>query len=106
MSPYKFGKFCSSFVDNLTRIALNLQIAVGACVVSHSVMSNSLWPHGLWPTSFLCPGDFSRQEYWSGLPFPTPGELPDPGIKPASPTLDGRFFLTTERPGKPLDYHF
>ena len=35
MSPHKFGKFCSSFVDNLTRIALNLQIAVGACVVSH-----------------------------------------------------------------------
>jgi len=30
---------------------------------------------------------FSRQEYWSGLPFPPPGDLPDPGIKPASPTL-------------------
>src|SRR5574341_4409 len=29
---------------------------------------------------------FSRQEYWSGLPFPTPGDLPDPGIKPSSPT--------------------
>ena len=30
---------------------------------------------------------FSRQEYWSGLPFPTPGDLPDPGIEPRSPTL-------------------
>ena len=30
---------------------------------------------------------FSRQEYWSGLPFPSPGDLPDPGIKPRSPTL-------------------
>ena len=30
---------------------------------------------------------FSRQEYWSGLPFPSPGELPDPGIEPGSPTL-------------------
>ena len=30
---------------------------------------------------------FSRQEYWSGLPFPSPGDLPDPGIKPGSPTL-------------------
>ena len=43
---------------------------------------------------------FSRQEYWSGLPFPSPGDLPDPGIKPASPALAGRFF-TTEPPGKP-----
>ena len=34
-----------------------------------------------------------RQEYWSGLPFP-PGDLPDPGIKPASPTLAGGFFTT------------
>ena len=40
---------------------------------------------------------FSRLEYWSGLPFPTPGGLPDPGIKPAflvSPALAGRFFTT------------
>ena len=42
---------------------------------------------------------FSREEYWSGLPFPPPGNLPNPGIKPASPTLAGRFF-TTEPPGK------
>ena len=44
---------------------------------------------------------FPRQEYWSGLPFPSPGPLPDPGIKPASPALLGRFF-TAEPPGKPL----
>ena len=31
--------------------------------------------------------EFSRQEYWSGLPFPSPGDLPDPGIEPVSPTL-------------------
>ena len=43
---------------------------------------------------------FSRQEYWSGLPFPSPGDLPGPGIEPTSPTLTGRFF-TTEPPGKP-----
>ena len=42
---------------------------------------------------------FVRQEYWSGLPFPSPGDLPDPGIKPGSPALAGRFF-TTEPPGK------
>ena len=34
---------------------------------------------------------FSRQEYWSGLPFPSPGELPDPGIKPGSPALQADF---------------
>ena len=46
--------------------------------------------------------ELSRQEYWSGLPFPPPGDLSDPGIEPASPvspTLAGRFF-TTEPPGK------
>ena len=43
---------------------------------------------------------FSRQEHWSGLPFPNQGDLPDPGIEPASPALAGRFF-TTEPPGKP-----
>ena len=43
---------------------------------------------------------FPRQKYWSGLPFPSPGDLPDPGIEPASPALAGRFF-TTEPPGKP-----
>ena len=42
---------------------------------------------------------FSRQEYWSGLPFPPPRDLPNPGIKPASPALAGEFF-TIEPPGK------
>ena len=47
---------------------------------------------------------FSRQEDWSGLPFPSPGILPPPGIEPASltsPALANRFF-TTEPPGKPF----
>ena len=46
---------------------------------------------------------FSRQDYWSGLPFPSPGDLPDPRIKPVSPALAGRFF-TTELPGKAIWY--
>ena len=46
--------------------------------------------------------EFSRQECWSGLPLPFPGDIPDPGIEPASPTLAGGFF-TAEQPGKP-DY--
>ena len=44
---------------------------------------------------------FDWQEYWSGLPFPPPGDLPSSGIKPTSPALAGGFF-TTVPPGKPL----
>ena len=50
---------------------------------------------------------FSRQKYWSGLPFPSPEDLPHSGIKPTSlvcPTLAGRFF-TTSPPGKPVSFH-
>ena len=42
----------------------------------------------------LYPWDFSSQEHWSGLPFPSPGDLPSPGIEPMSPGLEGRFFAT------------
>ena len=45
--------------------------------------------------------EFSRQEYWSGLPFPSPGELPNPGIEPGSPTFQADT-LPSEPPGKPL----
>ena len=44
---------------------------------------------------------FSRQEYWSGLPLPSPGDLPDPGIEPWSPAFQADA-LTSEPPGKPL----
>ena len=44
---------------------------------------------------------FSIQEYWSGFPLPSPGDLPDPGMEPNSPALAGRFF-TTMSPGKSL----
>ena len=43
---------------------------------------------------------FSRQEYWSGLPFPSPGDLPNTGIKPGFPALQADS-LTSEPPGKP-----
>ena len=48
---------------------------------------------------------FSRQEYWSGLPFPSPGDIPDPGIKSGSPTLRVDA-LTSEPPEKPTTYEF
>ena len=54
----------------------------------------------LWTVAYQAPLSmgFSRQEYWSGLPCPPPGDLPDPGMKPASlrsPALVGRFFTTS-----------
>ena len=70
-------------------------------------------PGGLWEVASVMPGllatswtvvsqaplsmEFSRLEYWSGLPYPSPGALPDPGIEPASlasPALAGGFFTT------------
>ena len=45
-----------------------------------------------------------RQEYWSGLPFPAPGDLPDPWTESVNPAFAGRFFFfTTESPGKPVE---
>ena len=51
-----------------------------------------------------CSKGLFRQEYWSGLPFPTPGDLPNPGTEPASPVSPARAggFFTTEPPGKPF----
>ena len=56
-----------------------------------------------WTVTYQAPPSmgFSRQEYWSGLPFPSPGDLPDPRIKPRSPALPADA-LTSEPPGKPL----
>ena len=47
---------------------------------------------------------FSRQEYWSGLPFPSPGDLPNSGIEPESPALQADA-LPSEPPGKPIPFY-
>ena len=60
--------------------------------VSHSVMSDFLQSHGL-------SMEFSRQEYCSGLPFPSPGDLPDSGMEPVSPVLQA-YSLSSVLPGK------
>ena len=49
--------------------------------------------------------EYPRQEYWSGLTFRSPRDLPDPGTKPMSPSLAGGFF-TSEPPGKPTCRHY
>ena len=72
-------------------------------MLSCSVMSDSF----VTPWTIACQAPlfmgFSRQEYWSGLPFPSPENLPNPGTEPeslVSPALESGFF-TTEPPGKP-----
>ena len=47
---------------------------------------------------------FFRQEYWSGLPFPSPGDLLNPGIEPGFPALEADV-LTSEAPGKPIPFY-
>ena len=66
-------------------------------LLSHSVVSGSLQLHGLVAHEAPLFMEFSRQEYWNGLQFPTPGDLPDPGIEPTSlvsPALAGGFFTS------------
>ena len=80
-----------------------MQLTLHRCIVlrlCHFVLSRVQLFVVLWTTA--CQGplsvEFSRQEYWSGLPFPPPRDLSNPGIKPASlasPELAGRFFTTS-----------
>ena len=63
-------------------------------------MSDFLQPHGLQPARLLCLWGFFRQEYWSGLSCPPPGDLPNPWIEPRSPALQADSFLS-KPPGKP-----
>ena len=79
-------------------------LCVCVCVfvcVSCSVISDSSGPHGLYVArQALLSMGFSRQEYWSGLPFPSPGDLPDRGVKLGSPALQVNS-LPSEPPQKP-----
>ena len=72
---------------------------LGASSAVCSVMSDSVTP---WTAAHQAPLSvgFSRQEYWNGLPSPSPGDLPDPGIEPVSPTLQADS-LPFEPPEKP-----
>ena len=58
-----------------------MYIHVYACVISHSLMSDPLDPKTVVQQAALSM-EFSREEYWNGLPFPTPGNIPDPGLNP------------------------
>ena len=86
-----------------SRLCLLLHVLCCA-VLSCSIVSNTLQPHELQPTRLLCPWGFSRKGYWSGLPFPPPGDLPNPGIKPRSLILQ-EDSSPSEPPEKPLLSH-
>ena len=98
--------YCSRKNSRLYTLPMCVCVHACACVHTHAhlvALSCQLFAA---PWAAACQGPlsmgFSRQEYWSGLPFSTPGDLPDRGIKPmsfASPALTGEFF-TTELPGK------
>ena len=99
-----------SSINSYLRIQFFSQISLSANTHCHflsvsesrSVVSDSLRPHGLYvaPQAHLSM-EFSRQAYWRRLPCPSPGDLPNPGFEPRSPTLQADF-LSTEPPGKHL----
>ena len=83
--------FCKLILKSIRHL-----VVVGLAAKSYTTLVTP------WTTACQAPPPmgFSRQEYWSGLPFPSPGDLPDPGIEPRSPTSQADF-LPTELRGKP-----
>ena len=92
-----------SAVDSCVPVLTFSRVCVCVCVcvraLGRSVMAHPLQPYGLQPARLLSMG-FSKQKYWNGLSFPSPGDPPNSVIEPASLTLAGRF-VTTEPPRKP-----
>ena len=81
--------FESDVLGTLSPLQLDLLEWMDACALSRAQLFATLWTVACQvPLSM----GFPRQKYWSGLSFPTPGDLPDPGIEPASSALAGGFF--------------
>ena len=92
-----FIRICKGSVvtEMSTQVVPDFNSSHKKCMSAQSF--DSLQPHGLQPAKAPLSKGFSRQEYWSGLLFPPPGDLPDPGIEPTflvSPALAGGFFAT------------
>ena len=95
VSEIDLSKEIREFVNREKRIKISLKIeteVAQSCLTLCDPMDCSL------PGSSIM--GFPRQEYWNGLPFPSPGNLPNPGIKPESPTLQADALLS-EPPGQP-----
>ena len=84
--------------DRISNPTIITRYVTTAVCVSHSAMSDSLQPHGAHQAPLVM--EFFRQQSWSGLPFLSPGDLPNPGIKPGSPASQADT-LPSESPGKP-----
>ena len=72
------------FYNGWKQMILYMYNSVCKTRVSHVQLSVTPWPVARQAPLSM---EFSRQDYWSGLPFPSPGDLPDPGIEPGSPAL-------------------
>ena len=90
----------SAVVTELRNVTFHCSAKESKWKWSHSVL---YWLFATpWTVAYQAPPsmEFSRQEYWSGLPFPSPGDLPNSGIEPGSPAFQADT-LTSEPPGKP-----
>ena len=82
-SPFEFSYFLNSRIHIfLPLLYSSLYFGIGAQSLSRVQLCATPWTVAHWASLSM---EFSRQDYWSGLPFPPPGDLPNPGIKPASP---------------------
>ena len=97
--------------ESATRLSAKTQAVItpsagdGSGWLSYIILSDSCIPMDYIAHQAPLSERFSRQEYWSGLPFPPPGDLPDPGMELMSPALAGTVF-TIEPPGVPLIFFF
>ena len=83
------------FYREVTKKEKGIQtLKVANMLFCYEVVSDSFVTHGLQPTRLLCPVGLPRQEYQSGLPFPSLGDLPNLRIEPSSPVLAGGLFTT------------
>ena len=94
--PASIPFLTKSYLSSLPLVTL-FPVLEHVCVLSHGRLSATPWTV---PSQAPLSMGFPRQEYWSGLPLPFPGYLPDPGIESVSPLLAGGFFIT-EPPRKP-----
>ena len=94
------GLFQSRILEWVAISVSIIYIRAVLCLVAQSCLTLC----DLWTVAHQTPLsiEFSRQEYWSGLLFPTPEDLPDPGIEPSSPASQANSLLY-EPPGTPLD---
>ena len=93
--------FCRFYLPELRGLTEVAYVYALCCVLSHVWLSVTPWTVAHQASLSV---EFSRQEYWSGMPYPIPGDLPDPGINTASLALAGELF-TAVPPGKSPYYY-